>query len=106
MKLIAALIASLLLTATYTTISNDINSISANNRRFAPQTSTSTPLQVPVTEWAKGSTLSVQVPVVIACDLSLWRHVYNPSRLVRKGCLTVTGTMVDATKGRQKDGCR
>lgn len=41
------------------------------------------------------------------CDSSLWKHVYNPSRLViHKPCVTVTGTIVDATHGRRKSGVR
>ena len=44
------------------------------------------------------------------CDDSLWQHVYNPSRLlVQKKCVTVTGTIVDATanqKTHRKDGVR
>jgi len=41
------------------------------------------------------------------CDDSLWDHVYNPSRLiVKQKCITVTGTIVDATKGRRHDGVR
>ena len=41
------------------------------------------------------------------CDDSLWDHVYNPQRLiVKQKCLTVTGTIVDATSGRRRDGVR
>jgi hypothetical protein len=44
------------------------------------------------------------------CDETLWKHVYNPSRLVvQEKCVTVTGTIVDATAGEkihQKDGVR
>src|SRR5215472_7499701 len=41
------------------------------------------------------------------CDVTLWRHVYNPTRLTKKqACVTVTGTIVDATKGRRADGVR
>ncbi|HJX85401.1 MAG TPA: SH3 domain-containing protein [Candidatus Angelobacter sp.] len=43
----------------------------------------------------------------IGCDQTLWTHVYNPQRLiVKQQCLTVTGTIVDATNGRQSDGVR
>ncbi len=49
-------------------------------------------------------------PNMIGCGDSLWQHVYNPSRLlVKQDCLTVTGTMVDATANqshRQADGVR
>ncbi len=44
---------------------------------------------------------------VAQCDASLWNHVYNPQRLiVKQKCLAVTGTIVDATKGRKTDGVR
>lgn len=42
-----------------------------------------------------------------ACDASLWSHVYTPARLqVLKPCVAVTGTIVDATHGKRKDGVR
>lgn len=41
------------------------------------------------------------------CDDALWNHVYHAHRLiVKQPCLTVTGTIVDATKGREPDGVR
>ena len=41
------------------------------------------------------------------CEDSLWEHVYNPQRLiVKQKCLTVTGTIVDATAGKEPDGVR
>lgn len=41
------------------------------------------------------------------CDPHLWGHVYHPERLVPvETCVTVTGTIVDATNGRRKDGLR
>jgi uncharacterized protein YraI len=41
------------------------------------------------------------------CDDSLWEHVYNPQRLiVKQQCIVVTGTIVDATGGREPDGVR
>jgi len=41
------------------------------------------------------------------CDNTLWQHVYHPTRLVvKQQCLTVTGTIVDATNGKQRDGMR
>jgi Bacterial SH3 domain len=41
------------------------------------------------------------------CDVTLWDHVYNPQRLiVKQKCISVTGTIVDATKGRRSDGVR
>lgn len=41
------------------------------------------------------------------CDPSLWTHVYNPQRLiVKQKCIAVTGTIVDATRGKERDGVR
>lgn len=41
------------------------------------------------------------------CDDTLWQHVYHPTRLVvKQQCLTVTGTIVDATNGKESDGVR
>src|SRR6266446_383589 len=41
------------------------------------------------------------------CVDSLWKHVYNPQRLqVYQLCMSVTGTIVDATHGKRKDGVR
>jgi uncharacterized protein YraI len=41
------------------------------------------------------------------CDESLWAHVYNPQRLiVKQQCISVTGTIVDATNGKKPDGVR
>jgi len=40
------------------------------------------------------------------CDDSLWAHTYNHQRLQIHRCVAVTGLMVDATRGRAKDGCR
>jgi len=42
-----------------------------------------------------------------SCDPSLWQHVYHPKRLiVIQECAAVTGTIVDATNGKRKDGMR
>jgi hypothetical protein len=42
-----------------------------------------------------------------SCDDSLWNHVYHAQRLiVNQQCISVTGTIVDATNGRQADGVR
>jgi hypothetical protein len=42
-----------------------------------------------------------------ACDDTLWQHVYHPTRLiVKQQCITVSGTIVDATNGREPDGVR
>lgn len=41
------------------------------------------------------------------CDETLWQHVYNHTRLtVHDRCVSVTGTLVDATAGKKKDGVR
>jgi hypothetical protein len=41
------------------------------------------------------------------CDASLWSHVYHSYRLiVHQQCIAVTGTIVDATAGREPDGVR
>jgi len=41
------------------------------------------------------------------CDANLWNNVYHPQRLiVQKQCTAVTGTIVDATNGKQSDGVR
>jgi hypothetical protein len=41
------------------------------------------------------------------CDATLWSRVYNPQRLiVKQKCATVTGTIVDATAGKNPDGVR
>jgi hypothetical protein len=47
---------------------------------------------------------------MVGCGDGLWQHVYNPTRLlVKQDCLTVTGTLVDATANqstRERDGVR
>jgi hypothetical protein len=41
------------------------------------------------------------------CDPSLWDHVYHPLRLiVKQQCISLTGTIVDATAGKKSDGVR
>lgn len=41
------------------------------------------------------------------CDASLWNYVYNPTRLiVKQKCMAVTGTIMDATAGKESDGVR
>ena len=53
------------------------------------------------------ATTTTTVAGSTGCDVSLWDHVYNPQRLiVKQKCVTVTGTIVDATAGRQHDGVR
>jgi hypothetical protein len=49
-------------------------------------------------------TLYAQTP---NCDASLLKHVYHPARLlVKNKCIAVTGTIVDATKGKKPDGVK
>ena len=49
----------------------------------------------------------VSPPADAGCDASLWNHVYNAQRLIVKHkCIAVTGTLVDATAGKQPDGVR
>jgi len=46
-------------------------------------------------------------PPDISCNAELWNHVYHATRLiVVDPCTSVTGTIVDATNGRQADGVR
>jgi hypothetical protein len=41
------------------------------------------------------------------CDDTLWNHVYHAHRLIiKQACLAVTGTIVDATGGKEPDGVR
>jgi uncharacterized protein YgiM (DUF1202 family) len=57
-------------------------------------------------EPAAAGTAGAAAPAT-ACDPSLWNHVYHPTRLIVKAaCVTVTGTIVDATSGAQPDGVR
>jgi hypothetical protein len=49
----------------------------------------------------------VSPPADAGCDPNLWNHVYHPQRLIVKHqCISVTGTIVDATGGKQRDGVR
>jgi len=51
--------------------------------------------------------LAAPLSAATGCDATLWDHVYNPERLiVKKKCISVTGTIVDATNGRRSDGVR
>jgi hypothetical protein len=46
-------------------------------------------------------------PADTTCDPALQAHVYHPSRLiVKQQCTAVTGTIVDATAGKEPDGVR
>jgi hypothetical protein len=47
------------------------------------------------------------LPPDTGCDTSLWSHVYHSFRLiVRQQCIAVTGTIVDASAGKEPDGVR
>jgi hypothetical protein len=51
--------------------------------------------------------LSPPAPTDSQCDASLWSHVYHSQRLiVKQQCISVTGTIVDATNGGKPDGVR
>jgi len=53
------------------------------------------------------STSGTPPPADSGCDASLASHVYHPQRLiVKQQCISVTGTIVDATNGREPDGVR
>ncbi len=53
------------------------------------------------------ATTNTGQPESTGCDASLWNHVYHPQRLiVKQQCMAVTGTIVDATNGKQADGVR
>jgi hypothetical protein len=46
-------------------------------------------------------------PPATGCDSTLESHVYHPTRLIVKlQCVAVTGTVVDATAGKESDGVR
>lgn len=46
-------------------------------------------------------------PVDTTCDPAIQSHVYHPTRLiVKQPCTAVTGTIVDATAGKEPDGVR
>ena len=63
-----------------------------------------TPLALPT---GAGAATGVGAAPAGACDSTLWSHVYHPTRLIVKtACVTVTGTLVDATSGQQGDGVR
>lgn len=45
--------------------------------------------------------------IVGGCDETLWNHTYHSQRLqVIERCASVTGVIVDASHGKNKDGCR
>ena len=44
---------------------------------------------------------------VVGCGDARWKHVYNPSRLlVLQDCVTITGTIMDASNHHEPDGVR
>lgn len=48
-----------------------------------------------------------QPPQSGQCDDTLWSHVYHSTRLiVQQKCISVAGTIVDATNGKEPDGVR
>lgn len=54
-----------------------------------------------------GTTTGGETAATGGCDSTLWNHVYHPTRLIVKtACVTVTGTIVDATSGNEPDGVR
>jgi len=76
-----------------------------------------TPPAAPPPPGAPASTTTIQLgpgvpgsPSMVGCGDDLWQHVYHPTRLiVNQDCLTVTGTIVDATAPQsthQPDGVR
>lgn len=67
----------------------------------APPTPPSVPTPTPPTP------PSPPQPPETQCDSNLWNHVYHPLRLiVKQQCISVTGTIVDATGGKKPDGVR
>jgi hypothetical protein len=45
--------------------------------------------------------------IMSVCDGSLWSHVYHSDRLqVHQACVTLTGYTMDASHGKNRDGCR
>ena len=54
-----------------------------------------------------GTTTGGEAPAAGGCDSTLWNHVYHPARLIVKtACVAVTGTLIDATSGKEPDGVR
>lgn len=59
------------------------------------------------TEPAAGTPTGGETAAAGGCDSTLWNHVYHPTRLILKtACVAVTGTIVDASAGKQPDGVR
>ena len=62
---------------------------------------------VSVSQTAPPDNSGTTTPPDMQCDASLWNHVYHSYRLiVKQQCMSVTGTIVDATGGKQPDGVR
>lgn len=64
-------------------------------------------------KYASVSTFTPEMPTEgpgpqdLTCDAGLWKHVYNQQRLIfKQQCISVTGTIVDATAGKKADGVR
>src|SRR6266567_5829046 len=58
-------------------------------------------------ECYEGDKLKQRVTVIGGCDESLWAHTYHEQRLqVIERCASVTGIVIDASHGKNKDGCR
>ena len=84
------------------------STISTNSTNTSVATTNPSPA---VTESAKSAESEQSAKLAsIPCDDSLLQHVYNPQRLIVKTtCITVTGTIMDATapqKKHQPDGVR
>jgi hypothetical protein len=66
--------------------------------------------------WSRNVTVTAAAPPTAeapsptgaaACDPTLASHLYNPERLVvKQKCISVTGTIADATNGKRPDGVR
>jgi hypothetical protein len=67
---------------------------------IAPALSTPSTLSQSVSETGVRGSAAVR-----GCGDGLWKHVFNPTRLlVKDDCMTVTGVIVDATAKRFPDG--
>lgn len=56
---------------------------------------------------AAPSSLLPTPPLATTCDPTIAAHVYHPTRLIiHQQCISVTGTIFDATAGKRPDGVR